>query len=214
MNISIDEKLKRCKAFVYDIEIYSAVPSSNQIRDPALHYCNGWDDYVGMGISVVTAYDFFDESYKVYLQDNLNDLKTTINSREVIIGFNNKNFDDVVLEHNHIHIQKQKSYDLWDHIVHSVQDGLGTRRGFSLNEMLKANDIPVKTGLGSDAPMLAQTNQWGKLINYCLSDTKLTVYLLRLACADVMKSPKTGRYMKIKKPWENESVDLGGLFNE
>lgn len=211
--MSIDKKLAECGAFLYDLEIICAVPMRGEPRKENLYYCKGWEDYEGMGISVVTAYDFAESSYRIYLEDNLSDLRTIINSRGVIIGFNNNRFDNNVLSANGIHIPKQKSYDLWEHIVNSVPDGQGARRGYSLQNMLDANGLQAKSGLGAQAPIWAQNAQWGRLISYCLDDTKLELQLLRLACADLMKSPKTGEYMNIKKPWELECVETGGIFS-
>lgn len=208
--IDTDKKLKQSGAILYDLEIIAAVPDRDSVRDPSLFYCGGWEDYEGMGISVITAYDFVDEAYRIYLQDNLNEFRTTINSRNIIIGYNNKRFDDNVLRAAGIDVPEKKSYDLWKAITNTQVDG--QKRGFNLDAMLTANGLEGKTGLGSDAPKQAQTGQWGKLINYCLDDTRKTLYVLRLACNGNLKNPKNGEYMKIKTPWEEIQVDTGGLF--
>lgn len=208
--VSADSKLKQCGAFLYDLEIIAAVPQVGELRDPELFYCGGWEDYEGMGISVVTAYDFVEESYRIYLQDNMNELRTTINSRNIIIGFNNKRFDNNVLRANGIEVPDEKSYDLWRSITNTQPDG--SRKGYNLDAMLLANGLQGKTGLGADAPKQAQKGQWGKLINYCLDDTRKTLYVLRLACNGMLRSPKNGEYMKVKLPWEEIAVDSGGLF--
>lgn len=208
--VTIDDKLKECGAILYDLEIIAAVPQQGELRDDSLFYCGGWEDYEGMGISVVTAYDFVESAYRIYLQDNLNELRTTINSRGIVIGYNNRRFDDNVLRANGIDVPESKSYDLWKAITSTQPDG--HRKGFNLDAMLTANNLRGKTGLGSDAPMLAQTGQWGKLVNYCLDDTRKTLYILRLACNGTLKNPKNGEYMKVKLPWEEVKVDIGGLF--
>lgn len=195
----------------YDLEIVSAIPNDPEPRDPGIYYCKGWDDYEGMGISVVGVYDFVESAYRVYLQDNLDSLRRLIESRSIVCGFVTRRFDNKVLRANAIEIPEEKSYDLWDAIVNTQPPG--ERKGFKLNNMLAANGVPLKSGDGGDAPKLAQRGEWGKLINYCLDDNRLGVYLLRLACNDVMKSPKTGSYLKVKKPWEHVTVEPGeGLF--
>lgn len=198
--MSVDRQLADCGALVFDIEIISAVPQHGELRQNDLHYCKGWDDYAGMGISMVSAYDFVDGAYRIFLADNLSKFGTLVNSRNVIIGFNNDRFDNNVLAANDIEVPQGKSYDLWKYIVATVPPN--QRRGYALADMLRANGIGSKSGLGADAPRLVQTGQWGAAINYCLDDTRLTVGLLRLACSDLMKSPKTGDIMIIKKPWE------------
>lgn len=208
--VSCDAMLKKCGAIMYDLEIVSCVPEHGVVRDPTLWYCGGWEDYAGMGISVITAYDFVEAIYRVFLQDNLNDFKLLVNSRNIIIGFNNARFDDNVLAANGIHIEKGKSWDLWKAITKTQPEG--QRRGYKLNDLLKANNLASKTGLGSEAPKWAQKGQWGRNIDYCLSDTTKQVNVLRLACNGVLINPNGGGYMTIKPPWEEIEVETGGLF--
>jgi len=195
-----DIQLAKCGAMFYDTEIVRMVPMQNEVRDPTFQYCNGWQDYSGMGISVIGAYDFVTRAYKVFLHDNFAELSRLIDGRNIIIGFNSNRFDDNLLRANGIQLPKEKTFDLWKEIVNTQPPG--QRAGFSLNNMLKANDLQSKSGDGGNAPKLAQRGHWGELINYCLDDNRLSVQLLRLACNDLMKSPKTGSYLKIKKPWE------------
>lgn len=195
---------------MYDCEIFAAIPQQGVVRDPRLYYCGGWEDYDGMGISVVTAYDFVEAEYKVYLSDNLDEFKTLTNSRQILIGFNNKKFDDNLLKANNFIIPSEKSYDMFLSIVNTQPPG--ERKGFSLNDLLKANGLSAKTGLGSEAPFQAQTGQWGKLINYCLTDTKKQVQILRLAGNGLLKNPKNNGFMTVKMPWEEKKIDEGGIF--
>lgn len=200
-----DEMLRDCGAVMYDIEIISAVPNQGEVRDPKLFYCLGWEDYAGMGVSVISAYDYVEQAYRIYLQDNFHEFKTLVNSRNIIIGFNNDRFDNNVVREIGIPIPKTKSYDMWKAIVATQPDG--GRKGFKLNNLLVANNIESKTGLGADAPMLAQTGQWGKLINYCQDDTRKQVQVLRLLCSGILKNPNGGGYMKVKTPWELIQVE-------
>lgn len=208
--MSCDSALKKYGGIMYDLEIIAAVPEKGTPRDPSLHYCGGWEDYEGMGISVITAYDFVEERYRVFLQDNMNEFKLVVNSREIIIGFNNNRFDDNVLAANGIFIPKGRSWDLWKAITKTQPEG--HRKGYDLNSLLKANDIPAKTGLGSESPKWAQTGKWGRNIDYCLSDTTKQVQILRMACNGTLRNPKSGGYMKINVPWEEIKVDEGGVF--
>lgn len=208
--IGVDQHLCQIEAVVYDVEIVAAIPDFGKVRDPNLFYCGGWEDYEGMGISVVTAYDFVDSSWNVYLQDNLHQFKTLVNSRRTLIGFNNERFDNNVLRANGFILPQEKSWDNWRAIVDTQPQG--QRKGFSLNDLLVANGLQSKTGLGSDAPMLAQTGRWGELINYCMSDTAKQLKILRLTCSNMLKNPKNGEYMAVKPPWETIKVEKDGLF--
>jgi hypothetical protein len=115
-----------------------------------------------------------------------------------------------VMRANGVHIPPEKSYDLWRAITDTQPPG--QKKGFKLDNMLKANGIPAKTGLGSDAPRQAQHGEWGKLITYCLGDTDKQVKLLRAAVNGTMVNPNAGGYMKVKMPWEVVPVEVGGLF--
>lgn len=200
MSGAADIELKKNSAIFYDSEIICMVPMETEPRDETLFYCAGWSDFENMGISVVTVYDFVTCAYRVFLQDNLEKLRQLIESRSIIMGFNNKRFDDNLLAANGIEIPKSKSYDIWAQIVDTQSPG--QRAGFSLNNMLKANGLEAKSGEGGNAPKLAQSGRWGELINYCLDDTRLSVQLLRLLCNDMMRHPKNGGYMQVAKPWE------------
>lgn len=208
--MSVDQNLAQIEAVVYDVEIISAIPDVGKVRDPDLFYCGGWEDYEGMGVSVVTAYDFVESSWNVYLQDNLHQFKTLVNSRRTLIGFNNERFDNNVLRANGFLIPPEKSWDNWKAVVDTQPQG--QRKGFSLNDLLVANGLQGKTGLGSEAPRLAQTGKWGELINYCLSDTARQLKILRLTCSNMLKNPKNGEYMEIKPPWDKIKVDKDALF--
>ena len=209
-SVGADSDLAKCGAVMYDVEIFSAIPTEGEAREPDLQYCEGWHDYEGMGISVITAYDFVEAQWHVFMRDNLDSLKTLFNSRRLIMGFNNRRFDDNVLIANGVDIPANKSYDLWQQIT--ITQIPGRRSGFALSKMLEANGIPAKTGLGSEAPRQAQEGRWGELITYCLGDTQKQIQLLRMACAGTMKNPNNGEYMTINLPWETNQVESDGLF--
>jgi len=203
-----DYELRKRGAIFYDCEIVCMIPMEGEPRDESLFYCNGWDDHQGMGISVVSAYDFVTGAYRVYMQDNLDSLKRLVESRNIIIGFNSKRFDDRLLAANGIEVPKAKSYDMWYHITQTQIPG--QRAGFSLNNLLAANHLESKSGEGGNAPKLAQRGHWGELVNYCLDDTRLSVQLLRLMCNDVMINPKNGGHMTVPKPWDVIEVVMDG----
>tara|TARA_R110002096_G_scaffold298977_1_gene493439 strand:- start:2890 stop:3522 length:633 start_codon:yes stop_codon:yes gene_type:complete len=210
MTASADELLAKAGAIMYDCEIYRAIYMHGEFRDPKLQYCGGWTDYEGMGVSVITAYDFVMSEWGVYMSDNLKDFKTLINSRNIVMGFNSKRFDDNLIRANGIPLDPDKGYDLWKQIVDTQLPG--QRKGFRLSDMLEANDIPAKTDMGSDAPRQAQQGEWGRLISYGINDSLKQVQLLRKAINGTMKNPKNGEYMTIKLPWEVVKVEMDGLF--
>lgn len=53
-------------ALIYDIEIAKAILGPKEKPMPGVEYCQGWTDYVGMGISVICAYDCAEDRYRVF----------------------------------------------------------------------------------------------------------------------------------------------------
>jgi hypothetical protein len=58
---------------------------------------------------------------------------------------------------------------------------LALNRTFSLNKLLVANGLPVKTGSGLEAVRMAHEKRWGELAEYCMHDTKMTHAAVTLA---------------------------------
>lgn len=57
------------KALVYDLEIINAVPGREKPIE-GIKYCEGRHDHAGMGISVIGAFDYSTQRYRVFLEDN------------------------------------------------------------------------------------------------------------------------------------------------
>lgn len=55
---------------VYDIEIIKAIPQKDSPKKQGIEYCKGWHDHQNMGISVIGAYSFEDDRYRVFTKDN------------------------------------------------------------------------------------------------------------------------------------------------
>ena len=51
---------------------------------------------------------------------------------------------------------------------------LALGRTFSLNKLLIANGLPVKTGSGLEAVKMAKEGRWVELAEYCMHDTQMT----------------------------------------
>jgi hypothetical protein len=129
---------------VFDCEIKKCIPDRNGVMDANLDYCEGWNDYDNMGVSVVGVQPcgwsapiaWVDEAYTgkdswvrrdQFDRDGTEALcPATVfrqpslnqwfeaNDETVIIGFNSKNFDDKLLQANGINIKTD--YDLLEEI--------------------------------------------------------------------------------------------------
>ncbi len=71
---------------VYDLETKESPPEV------------GWTAWNAMGISVGCSYDFLDDSYHVYMDDNMHKLAERLNLPEtLIVAFNQISFDNNLL---------------------------------------------------------------------------------------------------------------------
>ncbi|MBS4068975.1 MAG: hypothetical protein KGZ62_10260 [Sulfurimonas sp.] len=202
---------KSSKAFkvnmlIYDVEIENAVLSHGEEYIPGVKYCAGWYDFSGMGISCICAYDYKTMQYRVFCQDNINIFQKLIDEHDIIVGFNNHNFDDKLCLANGIIIPEVKSYDILKQIW--LGAGLGTEyeynrhRGYSLNAVLKANISGAgKSGIGANAPIDWQNGKIGTVIDYCIADVWNTKLLLDLIISTgELRDPKTLNTIQVCGP--------------
>lgn len=188
------------KLLVYDCEIVNAIPFTGRIPEKGITYCRGWQDYEGMGISVICAY-LWDVGYRVFLADNLGAFKELAQDPEtLVIGFNNRTFDDRLLRAHGIEIPPERSWDLL-RAVRAARganpDGVG---GTTQHALCQANFLAGKTGSGADVPLLWQTGKRGQVIDYCLNDTLQLKKLIELVLCGRLRDPESGRILKIPEP--------------
>lgn len=191
---------------VYDLEILNAIPEREGKPEAGIQYCDGWEDYQGMGVAVACCYDYVTDRYRVFCQDNLTDFKTLVSSTECVVGYNNHRFDDHVMEAAGITVPPEKSYD----ILQEIWRGLGlnsdykseTHGGYGLEALSEANFGITKNGSGAVAPLLWQRGQVGTVIDYCLHDVFLTKKLLdRIIQSGALASPKDEQQkIHVRKP--------------
>ncbi|MET0646420.1 MAG: hypothetical protein ABW208_07340 [Pyrinomonadaceae bacterium] len=188
---------------IYDIEIHNAIPDRNGERDPEVRYCEGWNDHRGMGIAVIGCYDYASERMRVFCSDNLADFGALIERHDIIVGFNNWRFDDLILAAHGCELPQAKSYDL----LQEVYRGLGLApgeyaKGYRLDDLAAANLSTRKVGAGALAPVQWQRGQVGTVIDYCLGDVHLTKKLLdRVIRAGRLIDPNDSeRRIPIRRP--------------
>ncbi len=187
------------KFIIYDCEIIRCIPDLKNSRNPKLKYCQGWEDFKGMGISVICAYASWEDSYHIYLDDNLLSFQELVNQADEIVGFNSLSFDDpLCIAHG---IKVKTTYDLLcqvriaagmpPHYVKGV-----TLKGYSLEALAQANFGYGKAKMNELAPELWQQGQRGQVIDYCLKDVTLTrkLYEQRFHLLD----PTNGKTLNLK----------------
>jgi len=180
------------KILIYDCEIIKAIRDPKKVDLAHIEYCNGWDDYENMGISVIgvniidtnDGFDFV-TNHNATLNKDLRTFQIGLNGTEVLVGFNNQSFDDKLLKANGFTIPYNVvNYDLLAEIWEGA--GLGrtfvypTHAGFGLDAICKANGLGEKSGDGANAAVLWQKGKHQEVIDYCENDIKLTRKLFDL----------------------------------
>lgn len=176
------------KILIYDCEIIKAIRDPKKVDLAHIEYCEGWDDYENMGISVISVNFISEEGDGVFSHICDRDLETFQNGldvADVLVGFNNQSFDDNLLKANGFNIPENViNYDLLAEIWEGA--GLGrtfvypTHAGFSLDAICKANGLGEKTGTGANAAVLWQRGKFDEVIEYCENDIRLTRKLFDL----------------------------------
>lgn len=189
-------------AIIYDCEIIKAIPSKGVPPVDGIKYCEGWHDHANMGVSVIGAYDYANDRYRVFLRDNFAEFQALVDSRKIIIGFNSLSFDNrLCAESEGITVPNDKSWDLLVEIWRAA--GLGPKfkspshLGYSLDAVSEANLGQKKSGNGAMAPVLWQKGQYGEVIDYCLQDVVLTKKNVDRAIRNELINPKTGKILSI-----------------
>lgn len=198
---------------VYDLEIIKAIPNPKEPLIPNIAYCGGWNDHPAMGISVVCAYDFYEDRYRTFCADNLSSFYDLAKERSCLVSFNGIRFDNEVLRANYPQLlgfdeifPRAKCFD----ILRECWRALGlnpdnyephTHGGLSLDMVCKANIGQRKTGHGEIAPVDWQRGNVGNVIDYCLQDVALTVKLVRLlAQRGFLFHPRTNQRLQLRLP--------------
>ena len=165
----------------YDVEIARAIEVEGEERFQGVDYCEGWEDFAGMGVAVLCAYDEVEKRYFVFLEDGLKEFEKLAAERYVI-GFNSIKFDDNVLAAAGIEVRTD--YDLFVEVQRAagLPEGSQEHGIYSLNKMAYRNGLPLKTGWGKYAPVQWQRGEKSSVINYCLHDVYLLRELVKLLC--------------------------------
>ena len=200
-------------ALIYDIEILKAVPSPNSYCEKGIKYCSGWSDHERMGISVIGAYDYAEDRYRVFCGDNFTAFMDRARQPgTLLVGFNNIPFDNAVIKQTlRCDLQERSCYDLLREIWSAA--GLGpkfdrkTHGGYGLDAVCQANFGTSKSGNGALAPVLWQKGQIGEVIDYCLNDVRLTKQLFDAVIEHgSLTCPKTQKSLTLREPFPVASV--------
>jgi hypothetical protein len=134
-------------------------------------------DFSAMGISLGAAYLHWADQYKIYGEEDMDELKRDLDEAELITGFNITGFDiplikavgeRVGVEFN---FPKEKIYDIFADVKFSLNNYFP--KGWKLANIAQATLPFGKNGDGAEAPKLWQTGQIAKLATYVLQDVRV-----------------------------------------
>lgn len=184
---------------VYDCEIIKAIPPKpNEPYYEDIDYCKGWNDFAGMGISVIGAYSSITQRFHVFCADNFHIFQGMLDNHALIVDFNGHSFDRNLLTADHITFDNHKHFD----ILRAIWKAQGldpdefnprTHGGYGLDAMARANlKNLTKSGNGALAPILWQRGQVGEVIDYCLNDVHITheLFQMILGTSGLVRNPK------------------------
>lgn len=196
------------KALIYDIEIVKAIPTSKEPLIEGIEYCGGWHDHANMGISVIGAFDYSENRYRVFCKDNFIEFMELCAESDLLVTFNGLSFDDKVIAATIGAMPNVRPYDLLVEVW--AAHGLGpqfrypSHAGFGLDACCEANFDMNKSGNGALAPVLWQQGKIAQVIDYCLNDVRLTKQLFEavLLKGEIL-CPKTRQWIKMRDPYVN-----------
>ncbi|MEN8139729.1 MAG: DEAD/DEAH box helicase [Thermodesulfobacteriota bacterium] len=129
----------------------------------------GWHHAHRMGISVGVVYDGEADEFIVFREGEVDRLLAFLASQELIVGFNNKRFDNRVLEgYGRHNLHLSPTIDL----LEEVKKQLGYR--LSLDRLATETLESEKSGDGLLALQWYKEGRIDKIINYCRHDVELT----------------------------------------
>jgi len=153
---------------VYDCEIKNVIDGKTIT----------WNDHNKMGISVAVAFDYLTSEFKVFMDDNLEELPTLLNRAEIVSGFNIIGFDHKLVNGSTKaqYVHTDNTYDLLfeSRLAWGWDPKMAFPKGMRLDDHLLGTFGPewVKTADGAEAPLMWQRGELGRLISYCIDDVR------------------------------------------
>jgi hypothetical protein len=128
----------------------------------------GGRDPKRLHISVVGAYSYLENRLIAFNEDELPQLWRRFEQCKMVVGFNNKGFDDQVCTAYFPEMAKVPSFDL----LEAFHKSLGFR--VKLDNLAQATLGTGKSGDGLHAVQLYAEGKIDELLSYCLDDVKIT----------------------------------------
>lgn len=171
-----------------------------------------WGTYDKMGISVGCAFDYRTMDYLIFMDDNIQDLRTLLAGADLITGFNIIGFDLPLIAASTKSVEKNPKLEIYD-LLYKSRESVGYKEGARFPTGLKLDDHllgtfgkdNMKTANGAEAPLMWQRKELGKVISYCLADVKREKMLFEhVVSGKPVKTPTHGeKTLTLPKYLEN-----------
>ncbi len=154
----------------------------------------GWHRADKMEVSVGVVYDSILDGYVTYMEDEIDRLIEHLQSLQLVIGFNNKRFDNRVLS---FYTKNDLSCLPTLDLLEEVKNQLGYR--LSLNGIAEHTLGKKKTGDGLQALKWYKEGEIEKICKYCRKDVEITKNLLIFALENhfFLFQNKAGRKVRL-----------------
>jgi len=154
----------------------------------------GWHRADRMGVSVAVLYDSVSDNFKTYLERDIPELIRDLQTFELVVGFNNKRFDNRVLSAYSV-------FNLSSLPTLDIMEVIANRLGYRLSlDRLAEHTLGVKKS--ANGLMALQWYKDGRIediINYCRQDVKITrdLFLFGLENRYLLFQNKAGTVVRL-----------------
>jgi DEAD/DEAH box helicase domain-containing protein len=154
----------------------------------------GWHRADRMGISVAILYDSVSDSFKTYLEKDIPALINDLQTFDLVVGFNNKRFDNKVLSaYSLFNLATLPTLD----IMEKITNRLGYR--LSLDRLAEHTLGIKKSANGLQALQWYKEGRMEEIIRYCRQDVKITrdIFLYGLENRYLLFKNKAGSIVRL-----------------
>ena len=154
----------------------------------------GWHRADRMGISVAVLYDSASDSFKTYLEKEIPQLIGDLRTFDLVVGFNNKRFDNKVLSaYSVFNLASLPTLD----IMEKITNRLGYR--LSLDRLAEHTLGVKKSANGLQALQWYKEGRMEEIVSYCRQDVKITrdIFLFGLENRYLLFKNKAGTIVRL-----------------
>ncbi len=163
----------------------------------------GWNRADRMGISCGVLYDSKKDTFRAYLEDQIAGLIEDLQKIDLIVGFNIKRFDYLVLKgYSNFDFSRLNTLD----ILEDIHSRLGFR--LSLAHLAQETLGTTKQADGLQALKWWQEGRIGDIVDYCKKDVKLTrdLFLFGRQNGYLIFSNRGQKRMRVPVDWHPDRL--------